>query len=221
MSVKFSALGLNESSNTPSRRTFVRSALIAAAAATLGGSPVFKGVAAFARSSTADLIRDTFDGLVAFVVPGPDSYSVAQGMSTPEPGGLDCGITSLLIDATDESAPYLPQFSAIVAGILNNLADVVHPGATGSFVSPFARLAFSEKAAVFEIMDGTEPLRPLAGVLPVFVGFLCYSEAGVFDVNTRTVTGRPVGWTISKYEGVADGRDEFLGYFENRRRATS
>jgi hypothetical protein len=192
-----------------------------AAAAVLSGWPRLETVATAAQSSTPELIRDTFNGLIAFVVPGADPYSTAQGVSAPGPGGLDCGITNLLIDGIDESAPYLPQFSAIVAGILNNLAEAVHAGAAGSFIAPFARLAFSEKAAVFQIMDNTESLKPLAGVLPVFVGFLCYSEAGAFDVQTRTITGEPVGWTMSNYEGVADGRDEFIGYFENRRRVTS
>ena len=55
-------------------------------------------------------------------------------------------------------------------------------------------------------------LRPaLAGVLPQFVAFLVYSEAGVFDPVTRTLTGTPLGWKLSNYEGVADGRDEFKG----------
>ena len=29
----------------------------------------------------------------------------------------------------------------------------------------------------------------------------------------------PLGWTLASYPGVADGRDDFRGYFENRRRA--
>jgi hypothetical protein len=30
--------------------------------------------------------------LIAFVVPGPDSYSIAQGVSTSALGGIDTGI---------------------------------------------------------------------------------------------------------------------------------
>jgi hypothetical protein len=67
-------------------------------------------------------------------------------------------------------------------------------------------------------MDSTEPLKPLAGVLPPFVAFFCYSEAAVFDPVTRSLTGDPIAWQLSNYQGVADGRNEFLGYFENRRR---
>jgi hypothetical protein len=61
-------------------------------------------------------------------------------------------------------------------------------------------------------------LIPLAGVLPVFVSFTVYSEAGVFDPASSNVSGRPVGWIISDYEGIADGRDEFQGYYQNRRK---
>jgi hypothetical protein len=73
--------------------------------------------------------------------------------------------------------------------------------------------------AVLEGDPSFAPLRSLVGVLPALVAFLAYSEAGVFDHATRTLHGRPVGWTLSGYEGVADGRDDFRGYFENRRRA--
>ena len=202
------------------RRRFIRSGTLAATATVLlRGSPILDSLTASAQGSPADLVRDTLNGLIAFVVPGPDIYSVAQGVSTTEAGGLDMDIAEILIESLDESAPYLPQFSAIVVAILNNLAQVVNAAAPGNFISTFARLKFSEKVAVFQIMDSTDTLKPLAGILPVFVAFLCYSDAGVFDSATRSLTGRPLGWDISHYGGVADGRNEFLGYFENRRSA--
>ena len=203
------------------RRCFIRSGVLAAAAAVLlRGSPFLDSLTATAQESPADLVHDTLNGLIAFVVPGPDIYSVAQGVNTIEAGGLDTGIAEILIESLDESAPYLPQFSAIVGAILNNLAQVVNAAAPGNLISTFARLKFSEKVAVFRIMDSADTLKPLAGILPVFVAFLCYSDAGVFDSETRSLTGQPVGWDISHYGGVADGRNEFLGYFENRRSAT-
>jgi len=167
---------------------------------------------------TPDLLHDTFNGLLAFIVPGPDNYSVAQGVSTVEPGGVDIGVTDILIATLDETTPFLPQFSATVAGILNGIALVVNPSPPGTFLSPFACLSFAEKAAVFQIMDSTDSLKPLSGVLPAFVAFFCYSEAAVFDPVTRSLTGHPIAWDLSSYQGVSDGRNEFLGYFENRRR---
>lgn len=204
-----------------SRRGFLGNmALLAAAAALARATDLLtsRGWAQAAEVATPDLLHDTFNGLLAFIVPGPDDYSIAQGVSTVEPGGVDIGVTDILIATLDETTPFLPQFSATVAAILNSLAQVVNPSAGGPFLSPFARLSFAEKAAVFQIMDGTESLKPLAGVLPAFVAFFCYSEAGVFDPVTRSLTGEPIAWDISSYQGVADGRNEFLGYFENRRK---
>ncbi len=203
-----------------SRRSFLGDMGLLAAATALVQTPGFlgsRGWIATARAATTDLVHDTLNALLAFVVPGSDDYSVAQGASTVEPGGVDAGVTDVFSETLDRSAPFLPRFSATVATILNDLAQLVNPSALGAFVSPFARLSFGEKVAVFQIMDGMDPLKPLAGVLPVFAAALAYSEAGVFDSRTRSLTGQPVGWTISGYEGVADGRDEFKGYFENRR----
>ena len=194
-------------------------ALLAAAAALAQATDLLtsRGWVQAAEVATPDLLHDTFDGLLAFIVPGPDDYSVAQGVSTIELGGVDEGVADILIATLDETTPFLPQFSATVAAILNSLAQVVNPAAGGTFLSPFARLSFAEKAAVFQIMDGTESLKPLAGVLPAFVAFFCYSETGAFDPVTRSLTGHPIAWDISSYQGVSDGRNEFVGYFENRR----
>ena len=170
------------------------------------------GAAAGGMEAAAEPVVDTWNGLVAFIVPGPDSYSVAQGVSTPEPGGIDANVTQALMATMDLAAP-VPRFSAIIAGLLNKLAAAVNPAADG-----FARLAFAEKVAVFRIIDGDPALAPFA-LLPALVAFLAYSEAGVFDPATQTLTGWPVGWTITGYPGVADGRNDFKGYFQGRRKA--
>ena len=77
-----------------------------------------RGWAQAAEVATPDLLHDTFNGLLAFIVPGPDDYSVAQGVSTVELGGVDLGVTDILIATLDETTPFLPQFSATVAGFL-------------------------------------------------------------------------------------------------------
>jgi hypothetical protein len=157
--------------------------------------------------------RDTFNGLLAFVVPGSDGYSIAQGVSTPEAGGVSVGATDVLIATVDGSTPFIPSFSAQVAAILNGLALVANPIVSGPFLAPFANLSFAAKAGVFGIMDVTDALKPLGGILPPFAAFFAYSEAGAFDPATRTLRGAPLGWSLCQYRGVADGRDEFLGYF--------
>ena len=200
------------------RRTFLRSALLAGVTAALHGSTIF--VSLRAETSNPDLVRDTLNGLLAFIVPGPDAYSQAQGVTSSTLGGLDANVTEALIETLDLSVPFLHQFSATVATILNALAQLANPSAISPYGSPFANLKYSEKVGVLQMMDSTDALKPLGGVLPLLVAALCYSDAGTFDPATRSLTGTPVGWTISNYTGVSDGRDEFQGYFESRHSAS-
>jgi hypothetical protein len=198
------------------RRNFLGHALLASASSALIRASGFLSATAWLSDArAADATVDTFNGLLAFVVPGSDSYSTAQGVSTPELGGVSVGATNALIATVDESTPFVPSFSAQVAAILNGLALSVNPSASGLFLAPFANLSFAAKVGVFQIMDGTTSLQPLAGILPPFVAFFAYSEAGAFDSATRTLTGPPLGWTLSQYQGVSDGRAEFLGYYRN------
>jgi hypothetical protein len=203
------------------RRGFLQSALAAAGmllARELKAFPHTATLAMTRPAATAALVHDTLNGLSAFVVPGPDAYSVAQGVSTAEPGAIAALATEIFIPILDGSVPFVPNFSAVVAGILNQLALVVNPAPVGPFDSPFANLSFNEKVSVFQFLDANDAVKPLAGILPAFVAYICYSEASVLDRTTHTITGQPVGWTLSNYEGAKDGFDEFLGYFQNRRR---
>lgn len=209
-------------SNQPaavSRRGFLRTGLLTGAAIALVNSPLFGPLVKTALAATPDLLPGTFNGLLAFIVPGPDAYSQAQGVTSSTLGGVDANVSKVLIETLDLSVPFLPQFSATVTAILNNLAQLVNASAAGPFESPFANLKYAEKVAVLQIMDSTDALKSLGGVLPLLVAALCYSDAGTFDPATRSLTGTPVGWAISNYSGVSDGRDEFQGYFENKRSA--
>jgi hypothetical protein len=216
-----------EDSRRLSRRAFLgRSGLLAAAAAL---TPEFLARHAWAQAPPGppDLTTDTINGLVAFIVPGPDDYSLHQGVSTPEPGGIAANAAAALIftfDLVELAPPPFQAFSDLIGFVLNNVALANNPGSgVGPFQSPFANLTFAEKVTVFGALESgaVDPaLVPLAGLLPVFVAFTVYSEAGVFDPAAHAPVARPVGWTISGYEGVADGRDEFKGYFQNRRKVT-
>ena len=167
------------------------------------------------------LLHDTMNGFVAFIVPGPDEYSVAQGVSTAEAGGVDAHAADFLIGALKLSAPFVPDFASTVAGILNDIASQVNQASFGPFPSPFARLSFAEKARALAVMEEIDPLKPLAGILPAIVAFVTYSEGSVFDPVTRTLTEQPIGWRLARYDGVADGRNDFQGYFHHRRVASA
>jgi len=200
-----------------SRRGFVGQVMFAGAAAALVQFPDFLGrhVAA-AHAASGDVLHETFNALLAFVVPGRDEYSIQQGDVSVDPGGVEAGAVDALIATIDESAPYFPNFASFIATILNDTATGVNPAAAGPFTSAFARLSSPEKAAVFQFLDFNDATKVLAGVLPAFVAFFVYSEAGSFDPVSRSLTGAPVGWIISNYSGVSDGRNEFLGYLKGK-----
>jgi hypothetical protein len=206
------------------RRTFVARALTARGA--LVSLPTVlerAGLAEAAAAATPDLVTDTFNGLVAFVVPGPDAYSVAQGESTQESGGVDGFVTSALIQGLNHAAPSPPDIAGTVATLLNAAAQIVDPASTaGPFAAQFSNLSFAEKAAALGVLENAEPfaqLRSLFGILPSLVAFLAYSELAAFNPATRKLDGTPLGWLLSSYDGVADRRDAFVGYFEDRRKA--
>jgi hypothetical protein len=108
-----------------------------------------------------------------------------------------------------------------VAALLNQAALRVNPAPlTGAFVSPFARLPFAQKAeAMRQLEQDTEgsTVRAIVGTLIGITAFLVYSEGGVLDRNRREATAEPVGWRISRYDGVAEGRDELIGYWKGKR----
>ena len=190
-----------------------------------------KGLLATAQAQSADLTVDTLSGLVAFVVPGNDAYSVAQGEKANGPGGIAAGGVEALIAGLDRYVPVttlggdqsLPA-SGGVATLLNDYALRVNPvAAGGAFPSSFARLSFAEKAKVFEMFEGDPTLegtevRFVAGILPGFCAFVSISEVGVRQPD-RKLSKRPVGWGIAKYGGPAEGHAELKGYYRGHRSA--
>jgi len=219
-----------------SRRSFLERAGLVAAGAFLVQLPGLldaKGLLEQALASEADVTHDTLSALVAFILPGDDEYSVAQGDSAQSPGGVGGGTVDPFIKALDNFVPVgglntsatVPA-SGGVATLLNDYALTVNPAAGGgAFLSPFARLKSAEKARCFELFESDETmtaavpeLKFVAGILPGFVGFMAASEVGVLDSATRTLRSRPVAWQLSRYSGPADGHRELKGYYQGRKR---
>jgi hypothetical protein len=222
-----------------SRREFVNRAALTAAAAVLAaelpGLLQRKGWLEAALAQSADLTHDTLNGLVAFVVPGRDEYSLAQGEKSDQPGAIEAGTTDALIELLDAFVPLGPSGTSLpssggVATYLNQTALAVNPAASnGGFASPFSRLSFEDKIEVFRRLEEDTTtvqgsaqqageLRFVAGILVGAVGFLAYGEHGVLDPKTRELKGTPVGWQISNYDGIAEGRAELKGYWQGRRK---
>lgn len=184
-----------------------------------------RGLLEDAVAAEADVVHDTFCGLAAFVVPGPDAYSVAQGEQSPEPGGVDAGAAAATIETLDAAAPPVPV-AAMVAGTLNAAAVEVAPAAAGgSFASAFARLSVAQKAEVFRRLESERhpghgsAIGYLASVILGLVATHAYSEAPVLDRERQALMRRPVGWDLSDYGGPSDGEAELLGYWKGHRRA--
>lgn len=215
-----------------SRRSLLARGALAAFAAALPSVLGSKGLLDEARAQSPDLVADTFNGLVAFVVPGSDDYSVHQGESTGARGGVGAGGAPALIANLDRYVPAsvfgtlgatLPA-SGAVAALLNDYATQVNPAPAGPFPSPFARLAFAEKADALRRFESDSSwdqneVRFVSGILPGFATFLSLTEVGLLDRRTRKLSARPVGWDLTKYAGVAEGRAELRGYYGGRRKA--
>ena len=219
-----------------SRRALLERAGLLGLAAALAPLPEVlarKGLLDEALAASDPVTIDTLKGLCAFILPGNDAYSRAQGNRTRKPGAIAAGTVPVLIDALDRYVPIsftgndgqtLPA-SGGVATLLNDYALQVNPAAShGTFLSPFSRLSNVEKAKVFERFEadpayaGTE-FEFVAGIVPGFVTFLAFSEAGVIDPKTRRVRKRPVSWGIADYPGPADGHPELKGYYHGRKHA--
>src|SRR3954454_3900796 len=227
--------GAEASNSGVSRRAFLqRAGLFAGALATVDLVALLdkQGLLATAQAQSADLTVDTLSGLIAFIVPGNDEYSVAQDQKANGPGGIAAGGVQALIAGLDRYVPVttlggnqsLPA-SGGVAALLNDYALRVNPvAANGGFPSPFARLSFAEKAKVFEMFEGDPTLegtevRFVAGILPGFSAFVSVSEAGVLKA-ARPRSKRPVGWGIPHYGGPAEGHAELKGYYRGHKKAS-
>jgi hypothetical protein len=176
----------------------------------------------------------------------PATAALATGLSDlgiELPGGL-LDLLPLPVETLDDALAELLEsdeaipLSLVVALLLNLVATQVNPLAvSGLFLSPFARLSFADKAQAFALIEGPdadlvalldtelpEPLRAsvsgllrfVGGALLEFPAFGAYNERAVFDASDRTLTGTPVGWTLTGYGGVSDGWDDLRGYYQGR-----
>jgi hypothetical protein len=283
------------------RRTFLaRLGVLGAVAGTglllPGAANAAAATPALSAGAVADLVRqiidaltkDTLNAVAAFVVPGQDPYSTAQGTPRSEPGALAArtpdylvsffdnyvalpqdlvrGVSAALADGLADVPVQLPggtpvvvpgvlealddavrlqlrgpdalPLAEIIALLLNVVATQVDPASVhGAFLSPFARLSFARKAAVFSVLEAEDSalvtaieggLGALAGTISGLVRFLTgalleltafgtYSEWSTFDPATMSVRRRPVGWDISRFDpGVLNGWDDFKGYYQGR-----
>lgn len=179
--------------------------------------------------------EETLLALIAFILPGDDPYSVAQGHDAPGPGGVASGALRPVVELLDGylslAAPGIggravPLTDALAA-MLNRHAAAVDPAAAlGRFRSPYANLSWEAKGEVFrrveedeDVNARLEAMQYVAAVLIGVTAAFSASEQGVFDRLSRSVSSRPVGWKISGYAGPAEGYAEYSGYYRGSGRA--
>lgn len=160
------------------RRAFlVRSGLIGAAVALVDVPALLEpGQAGAAGPTLADLTpvfdalsTDTINGLIAFVVPGPDAYSVAQGMSDSAPGGLAADGTAFMLNALDNfypvpQEPLLLLVQALATGISSNLPSFT--------LSPVLFEFADELDEVLQLLLSSETTVPLSLLVALLLNFV-------------------------------------------------
>lgn len=122
--------------------------------------------------------QDTISGVVAFVVPGPDRYSQAQGVTDDRPGGVDAQAPDGMLETLDFLLPLPAGFvEAMAAGFATARSDLAVPGSRGS-----------ERDAA--AMD--RALRALAGngeAVPLSLLVALMLNFGATSVNPGAVSG--------------------------------
>jgi hypothetical protein len=115
------------------------------------------------------LSKDTINGLVAFVVPGPDLYSVAQGVHDTAPGGLACDGSDFMLNALDNfypvpQEPLLLLVQALATGISSNLPAVKLP--------PILQELADELDKVLQVLLSGETTVPLSLLVALLLNFV-------------------------------------------------
>jgi hypothetical protein len=130
------------------------------------------------RPVLGELSRDTWNGFVAFTVPGQDAYSRAQGTPRGEPGGIEAGGTSFLIENLDRFLPFPDELvrpaSTALMTALRDLPLPIAPGLIGllgGLLGPSVVTIRLVESAVRAILqnDSATPLSLPASLLLNFV----------------------------------------------------
>jgi hypothetical protein len=183
---------MTERSQFGQREFFVRAGVVGAAVVLLDAadltdatSPAEAGVPAPVAALLDQLATDTINGLIAFVVPGPDPYSVAQGVSDPVPGGIEADGTAFLLNALDNFFPVPAEpLSLLVQALATGLSDKVPLLPAGLTLNLSAPLELT--TALDQVLAGLVGLNgsvPLSEMVALLLNFLAST------VDPASITG--------------------------------
>lgn len=137
-----------------------------AAAALAGGRTA--APAAGPADALHTLSLDTYRGLAAWVVPGQDSWSQAQGETSPTPGGVEAGAGEFLLHGLDRYVPASDELLRPVAHALLTGTGTIGPGAPPMALPPVPLDAFGtldDELQQVLASDRTLPITLLVAML--------------------------------------------------------
>jgi hypothetical protein len=143
--------------------------------------PVINKIAAPALKMLA---RDTIAGLVAFEVPGSDRYSVAQGVTSTRPGGIDAKGPDVFLTDLDEFLPVPDTYvHALAASFTTSVSEIPIPL---SLLGPLASLGEQHAAQMDDALRSltqSDAAVPLSLLIALMLNFLAT------EVNPRSIAG--------------------------------
>jgi hypothetical protein len=123
------------------------------------------------RPVLCDLTRDTFNGLAAFVVPGRDAYSRAQGTPRAGPGAIGAGTPDRLLATFDHLLPLPEEMARAIAGVLASGLPEVPVALPGDLSALSSCVADTLDGAVQRILARPD-LLPLSQVVALLLNLL-------------------------------------------------
>jgi hypothetical protein len=122
-------------------------------------------------AALGDLTRDTFNGWTVFVAPGPDAYSVAQGVADWQPGAMEAQAPDYVMLGIDFSLrPPHPLARPIAAALGPALGDVRLPPPARAVPLDRARAVPLDRALAV-LLDSDEVV-PLSLAIALLLNFL-------------------------------------------------
>ncbi len=167
------------------REFFVRAGAIGAAvvlfeSGTLTTAPASAVVPSPVTSLLDQLAADTVSGLVAFVVPGPDAYSVRQGVSDSVPGGIAADGTNFMLSSLDNFYPVPAEpLRLLVQALATGLSDNVPTLPAGLNLGLPLDLTTTLDQLLVDLL-GFSGSVPLSEVVALLLNFL----ASIVDPNS-------------------------------------
>ena len=162
------------------------------------GAPALVTLAQIDGEACVDLATfETFSAVAAFVVPGDDPFSVQQGVTTPEPGGVEAGAPQFLSLALNQVL--------MDPTLIDLIWDRYGPDLEALPI-PEGLTACAPTGSAIE-QEGTVPLAPVVMLLINLLAVQAFpgSVAGPFTVPFARLSWAEKAEVWRRFEALPDG----------------